>query len=394
MLEGAGSTRGRSVIARTLLDRAGATAGLDRADDGPRGRDAARRSPTSSCPSTGSASTRSPIRFPVTLLLEGTVRGTGGVHVTDRRTARTAVPGPLRRRRRRHPRADLRRVHRRRQPQRGLGDVVGQLGRRGRGPASPGRRTGRRVRAGAPPARPGCDPPDRRARRRPAGGRRAPCRTRCCPYDKNYLRTATGLAAVARRARRGLWRGSGTRSGRQARPVRTCCRAREAAAMMRTPGGCTPQRAGPHRDPRDAQARRLPRPGPAPSTTGCAVGGLDSVSVAPGVSRARAGGGVRDRARLGASAASPATGAWRSAPPTSSTPAPDGHPGDRPPGRLPDLLPVRGVLPGRRAVRGRDDGAAPDQARRRPTLSTRVCSAATEPRSAGAAASAWARERR
>ena len=91
VLEGAGSTRGRSVIAATLLDRARATRGWT----GPRptcSAPCARASPTSSWPSTALGIDPFTDLFAITLLAEGTVRGTGGVRIAGDDCS-TSVPG-------------------------------------------------------------------------------------------------------------------------------------------------------------------------------------------------------------------------------------------------------------------------------------------------------------
>ena len=226
VIEGAGSHGGRSVIARTLLTQP-VYCQPRQAPTPMRGRDAPRRSRTSSCRSTAAASIRSPQRFPVTLRLEGTVRGTGGIRIVDDRCA-TAVPGPLRGGRCRHARADLRRLHRRRQPQRRLGHVVGLLGR-----------------AGA--ADHASQQPKRRARVRRAG-RRAPGSTRTAstssiradvvravqaevfPFERNFFRTGAVLA----RCRSGASTACGKTHATAAQPRARRRRAREAAAMVAT----------------------------------------------------------------------------------------------------------------------------------------------------------------
>lgn len=90
VLEGAGSTRGRSVIARALLDEP-VYCVLDRADADVR---AAMRlgQPNFFLPFDRLGIDPFTDPFPVTLLLEGTVRGTGGVHVTGDDCA-AGVPG-------------------------------------------------------------------------------------------------------------------------------------------------------------------------------------------------------------------------------------------------------------------------------------------------------------
>ncbi|MFD7553953.1 FAD-binding protein [Streptomyces sp. NPDC059835] len=91
VLEGAASQGGRSVIARELLTGAKVYARLDRADE------AARRAMRNAQPNFFLTFDRLGIdpftdRFSVTLLAEGTVRGTGGIRITDDDCA-TGVPG-------------------------------------------------------------------------------------------------------------------------------------------------------------------------------------------------------------------------------------------------------------------------------------------------------------
>ncbi|WP_409346824.1 FAD-dependent oxidoreductase [Paenibacillus sp. MBLB4367] len=91
VVEGAGSTRGRSVIARNLLQNRQVYARLDQAPEDIR-----------PLLRTGQTNFFLPFDrvgidpftdlFPVTLRLEGTVRGTGGIHITDE-TCATKVPG-------------------------------------------------------------------------------------------------------------------------------------------------------------------------------------------------------------------------------------------------------------------------------------------------------------
>ena len=160
----------------------------------------------------------------------------------------TVRPRPVRRRRRRHPRADLRRVHRRRQPQLGVGDVVGHLGRSAARPgsplalgpprprAAPGRGTGA---AGLRPAGVG------HRRRPPCGGGARPCCAEVHPYDKNYLRTATGSAPRSPSST-----GSGPTARRASRGVRatTRCGPRQAAAMVGARPVDVHERPGPDRE--------------------------------------------------------------------------------------------------------------------------------------------------
>jgi succinate dehydrogenase/fumarate reductase flavoprotein subunit len=89
-IEGAGSSRGRSIIARTLLSEP-VYAVLDQAPESMRA--ALRASqPNFFLPFDRRGIDPLTQRFPVTLRLEGTVRGTGGLRIADE-TCRTNVPG-------------------------------------------------------------------------------------------------------------------------------------------------------------------------------------------------------------------------------------------------------------------------------------------------------------
>ncbi|SDD57564.1 Succinate dehydrogenase/fumarate reductase, flavoprotein subunit [Paenibacillus sp. UNCCL117] len=90
VIEGAGSQRGRSVIARTLLKEP-VYARLDKADD------VVKKAMRQAQPNFFLSFDRLGIdpftqKFPVTLRYEGTVRGTGGIHIVDESCA-TKVPG-------------------------------------------------------------------------------------------------------------------------------------------------------------------------------------------------------------------------------------------------------------------------------------------------------------
>lgn len=90
VIEGAGSQRGRSVIAKTLLTQP-VYARLDKADE------ELRRAMRKAQPNFFLSFDRLGIdpftqKFPVTLRFEGTVRGTGGIRIVDERCA-TKVPG-------------------------------------------------------------------------------------------------------------------------------------------------------------------------------------------------------------------------------------------------------------------------------------------------------------
>ncbi|MFI6347419.1 FAD-binding protein [Streptomyces sp. NPDC050560] len=228
VLEGAGSKKGRSVIARALLDEGTVLCRIDRADE------AARRAMR-----LGQANFFLPFDrlgidpftelFPVTLLAEGTVRGTGGIRIAGDDCA-TGVPGLY-----------------------AAGDAAtrelicgGFTGGgshnaawamssgtwAGRGAAAFARGLGGRARTrrltplGGAGLRPTGAPG-------PAGAHRAvieAVRGEVLPYDKNYLREGGRLAA-ALGALDGIWgdlRASLTGYG----PARG--RAREAAAMAAT----------------------------------------------------------------------------------------------------------------------------------------------------------------
>jgi succinate dehydrogenase/fumarate reductase flavoprotein subunit len=90
VLEGAASQRGRSVIARALLNER-VFCRLDKADDTVQ---AAMRlgQPNFFLPFDRMRINPFTDRFPITLLLEGTVRGTGGIRLVDE-DCRTGVPG-------------------------------------------------------------------------------------------------------------------------------------------------------------------------------------------------------------------------------------------------------------------------------------------------------------
>lgn len=90
VIEGAGSQKGRSVIARTLLTQQ-VFARIDKADD------IVKKAMRQAQPNFFLSFDRLGIdpftqKFPVTLRFEGTVRGTGGIHIIDE-TCATEVPG-------------------------------------------------------------------------------------------------------------------------------------------------------------------------------------------------------------------------------------------------------------------------------------------------------------
>ena len=90
ILEGAGAQRGRSIIARELLTRP-VYARLDRAPEDIR-RDLRSAQPNFFLPFDREGINPFTEKFPVTMRLEGTVRGTGGLRVVDENCA-TNVPG-------------------------------------------------------------------------------------------------------------------------------------------------------------------------------------------------------------------------------------------------------------------------------------------------------------
>ncbi|MNI12632.1 L-aspartate oxidase [compost metagenome] len=90
VIEGAGSQRGRSVIARTLLKEP-VFARIDKADE------VVQKAMRQAQPNFFLSFDRLGIdpfttKFPITLRFEGTVRGTGGIHIVDE-TCATGVPG-------------------------------------------------------------------------------------------------------------------------------------------------------------------------------------------------------------------------------------------------------------------------------------------------------------
>ncbi|MGO4276354.1 pyridine nucleotide-disulfide oxidoreductase, partial [Paenibacillus sp. TAF58] len=90
VIEGAGSQKGRSVIARTLLTQQ-VFARIDKADD------IVKKAMRQAQPNFFLSFDRLGIdpftqKFPITLRFEGTVRGTGGIHIIDE-TCATEVPG-------------------------------------------------------------------------------------------------------------------------------------------------------------------------------------------------------------------------------------------------------------------------------------------------------------
>ncbi|GAA2637177.1 FAD-binding protein [Dactylosporangium fulvum] len=91
VLDGAGSQRGRSVIARVLADQQKVYARLDLADEATQ-RQMRYGQPNFFLPFDRRGINPFTDRFEITLLLEGTVRGTGGIHVVDDDCA-TSVPG-------------------------------------------------------------------------------------------------------------------------------------------------------------------------------------------------------------------------------------------------------------------------------------------------------------
>ncbi|QGQ96356.1 FAD-binding protein [Paenibacillus psychroresistens] len=90
VIEGAGSQRGRSIIAKTLLTQP-VYAKLDKADESMKVW-MRRAQPNFFLPFDRAGIDPFSKRFAVTLRLEGTVRGTGGIHIVDESCA-TKVPG-------------------------------------------------------------------------------------------------------------------------------------------------------------------------------------------------------------------------------------------------------------------------------------------------------------
>ena len=233
VLEGAGSQRGRSVIARTLLDEP-VFCQLDQIEPELWGvlRD---MQPNFFQPFDRVGIDPFTQRFPVTLILEGTVRGTGGLRIVDDDVLHHRAR-PVRRRRRGDARVDLRSVHRWRQPQLRLGDLVGDVGRPGCGAARARRR--RRRRHAAHPWR-----RDRRAAplRQRRGARGVPRRHRHRPgrgpaVRQELLPHRTRPRRVARRARQHVDRGAEIAARPGQGRVQGTARPRR---WWRRQGGCT-----------------------------------------------------------------------------------------------------------------------------------------------------------
>ncbi|XYI01878.1 FAD-binding protein [Sorangium sp. So ce1128] len=227
VIEGAGSQRGRSVIAETLLTQP-VYAQLDKADEALQAW-MRKAQPNFFLPFDRAGIDPFRQRFPVTLRLEGTVRGTGGIRITSQACA-TSAPGLY-----------------------AAGDAAtrelicggftgggshnaawaissGQWA--GEGAAlfarGVGARVGQRKVEGAGraalPAAGGTRPLD-------AEGVIRSVQDEVFPYDKNLFRTERGLAISLDRLD-ALWRD--VRQARPAAEVREAVRAREGAAMVAT----------------------------------------------------------------------------------------------------------------------------------------------------------------
>ena len=130
VIPGASSKGGRSVIARALR-KGPVYAQLDQAEAETQ-RQMRVSQPNFFLPFDRTGIDPFTQRFPITLAPRRN-RSRDGRPADRRRQLRNHRSGPLRGRRRRDPRVDLRRLHRRRQPQCRLGDVFGLLGRPGCG---------------------------------------------------------------------------------------------------------------------------------------------------------------------------------------------------------------------------------------------------------------------
>lgn len=226
-IEGAGSARGRSIIAKTLMNQQQVYACLDQAPESIRA--ALRASqPNFFLPFDRRGIDPLTQRFPVTLRLEGTVRGTGGIRIVSEECS-TTVPGLY-----------------------AAGDAAtrelicgGFTGGgshnaawamssgfwAGQGAASYARKLGKNV--GARDAQ-----PIGRATLRPAEGKGVlnpeaiikGVQEEVFPYDKNLFRTRAGLERSIGNLE-SLWQEAQARPQQNARDV---VRAREAAAMVAT----------------------------------------------------------------------------------------------------------------------------------------------------------------
>ncbi len=283
-------------------------------------------------------------RFPITLRLEGTVRGTGGLRIVDDSCATTRARS-LRGRRCCDAGVHLRRLHRRRQPQRRLGDVFRLLGRPEAPPSSArqlGAAVGRQAfRRGTVGLRSG------NARPLQGGALARSVQDEVFPYELNYFREAGRLERVAQSAGRfvvgGVACGGAGGSGTAAR-ARSRCHACDRALDVSQRAGASGKAGGMHR--RDDYPEQDDR-----YRHYVTSGGLDDVWT----SAASAGLGAifGGRGMIEVIDAERCTGVrhLRQRVPDQCLRQDRRHSNDRTPERLPDLLPVRALLPGGCAVR-------------------------------------------
>lgn len=275
-IEGAGSARGRSVIARTLLTQP-VYAQLDKASESMRA-DLRASQPNFFLPFDRAGIDPLTQRFPVTLRLEGTVRGTGGIRIASDECA-TNIPGLF-----------------------AAGDAATRElicgGFTGGGSHNAAWAISSGHWAGTGAARYAASSHAASAKRDPRGAGRASfvdgdasseldtetvvagVQAEVVPYDKNLFRTHAGMTASLGQLE-ALWRGVGGAGTRAAQPtLREVIRRREAASMVATARwmyGSALQRTetrGMHKhmehpDVDPAQQRRL------------VCGGLDEVWVRP-----------------------------------------------------------------------------------------------------------------
>jgi succinate dehydrogenase/fumarate reductase flavoprotein subunit len=276
-IEGAGSARGRSVIARTLLTQP-VYAQLDKANESMRA-DLRASQPNFFLPFDRAGIDPLTQRFPVTLRLEGTVRGTGGIRIASDECA-TNIPGLF-----------------------AAGDAATRElicgGFTGGGSHNAAWAISSGHWAGAGAARHAASFHGASAKREPRGVGRASfvdgdasrtldteslvagVQAEVVPYDKNLFRTHAGMTASLGQLE-ALWQGvQGAAARTSGQPgLREVIRRREAAAMVATARWM--YASGLHRTETRGMHKHMDCPGTDPSQQRRLVcGGLDEVWVRP-----------------------------------------------------------------------------------------------------------------